>query len=276
MENIDRAIQVVAEAEAIIVSAGAGMGVDSGLPDYRGKDGFWNHYPMYRELGMDYQKATRPSGFLKDPGLAWGFYGHCLNLYRSAVPHQGFGALLAIGSEKPCGYFVFTSNIDGQFQKAGFRADRIHECHGSIHRLQCIHPCCLLTWPADGIRVEVDPKTMRAAPPFPKCPYCGAIARPNLFAFGDTAFVHEQYTAQAAAFATWRQGLQSRKTAVIECGAGTTVPGIRRFGEELCETLEHATLIRINPTEPQSRISDAIALQSTASSALRLLAEGRS
>ncbi|MGF6871684.1 Sir2 family NAD-dependent protein deacetylase [Paraburkholderia sp. MM5477-R1] len=48
------------------------------------------------------------------------------------------------------GYFVFTSNVDGAFQKAGYDSDRIMECHGSMHFLQCIDACDGCTWSADG------------------------------------------------------------------------------------------------------------------------------
>lgn len=46
----------------------------------------------------------------------------------------------------PLGCAVFTSNIDGQFQKAGFDEAFIHECHGSIHYMQCLLPCCNAIW----------------------------------------------------------------------------------------------------------------------------------
>jgi hypothetical protein len=53
------------------------------------------------------------------PSRAWGFYGHRLNLYRKTVPHAGFDILRKWGEKMPLGYRVFTSNVDGQFQKEG-------------------------------------------------------------------------------------------------------------------------------------------------------------
>ena len=54
VESIDnaarRAAQVIAEADALLIGAGAGMGVDSGLPDFRGAQGFWRAYPPYARL----------------------------------------------------------------------------------------------------------------------------------------------------------------------------------------------------------------------------------
>lgn len=51
---------------------------------------------------------------------------------------------------------MFTSNVDGHFQNAGFDPLRIDECHGSIHRLQCLVPCSPALWPASGLQPAVD------------------------------------------------------------------------------------------------------------------------
>ncbi|WP_235026205.1 Sir2 family NAD-dependent protein deacetylase [Caballeronia arationis] len=44
-----------------------------------------------------------------------------------------------------------TSNVDGQFQTAGFPESRVHECHGSIHTLQCVDVCSNDTWPTEDV-----------------------------------------------------------------------------------------------------------------------------
>src|SRR5262245_53491765 len=141
--DVESAIQQAAEAircaEALLIGAGAGMGVDSGLPDFRGPEGFWKAYPPFR--GRQFAEMSNPHWFRADPKLAWGFFGHRLNLYRAAVPHAGFQILRHWGEARPLGSFVFTSNVDGQFQRAGFAAERVLECHGSIHFLQCAQPC---------------------------------------------------------------------------------------------------------------------------------------
>ena len=52
------------------------MGVDSGLPDFRGDRGFWKAYPPYAKLGLHFAEMANPRWFDSDPELAWGFYGH--------------------------------------------------------------------------------------------------------------------------------------------------------------------------------------------------------
>ena len=136
-DRVRQAAAAIQAADALLITAGAGMGVDSGLPDFRGTQGFWQAYPAIATLGLSFEQMANPASFAENPHLAWAFYGHRLNLYRQTAPHQGFRQLLEIGRAKPRGYFVFTSNVDGQFQRAGFAAERMVECHGSIHHFQC-------------------------------------------------------------------------------------------------------------------------------------------
>ena len=53
-DRFEKAAETVKSAKAMIVTSGAGMGVDSGLPDFRGVEGFWNAYPMYERLGINF------------------------------------------------------------------------------------------------------------------------------------------------------------------------------------------------------------------------------
>jgi NAD-dependent SIR2 family protein deacetylase len=139
-DRIRPIVEAIHAADALLITAGAGMGVDSGLPDFRGKEGFWKAYPVVAKLGLSFGQMANPAWFERDPNLAWAFYGHRLHLYRDTAPHTGFACLRDIGQKKKHGCFVFTSNVDGHFQKAGFHSDRIVECHGSIHHLQCSRP----------------------------------------------------------------------------------------------------------------------------------------
>lgn len=59
-ESIVRAAEAVRSAEALLVCAGAGMGVDSGLPDFRGPEGFWRAYPAARRLGLRFEELADP------------------------------------------------------------------------------------------------------------------------------------------------------------------------------------------------------------------------
>ena len=71
---VERAASLIEQADALIVAAGAGMGVDSGLPVFRGKDGFWRAYPALRAAQIDFYNIASPSAFHSSRERAWGFY----------------------------------------------------------------------------------------------------------------------------------------------------------------------------------------------------------
>jgi len=94
-DKLARAAHLVQSAKALVIAAGAGMGIDSGLPDFRGDNGFWRAYPALGRQRLPFERIASPHAFQKRPATAWGFYGHRLNLYRATTPHAGFGLLHA-------------------------------------------------------------------------------------------------------------------------------------------------------------------------------------
>jgi NAD-dependent SIR2 family protein deacetylase len=247
--DLEQAAEAIRNAQAVLIGAGAGMGVDSGLPDFRGNEGFWKAYPPFAERGLSFVDMASPDWFDADPALAWGFYGHRLGLYRETEPHEGFQLLAAWAAGKRHGAFVFTSNVDGQFQKAGFPADRVAECHGSIHHLQCSAPCSATIWENEEA-VDVDAETFHARPPFPRCPGCGAVARPNILMFGDGGWIPHRTGGQMRALEGWLETVVGAPAVVVELGAGGAVPTVRYQCESASRVLG-APLIRINPREPE-------------------------
>lgn len=266
--DLQHAAELIAQADALVVAAGAGMGVDSGLPDFRGTQGFWQAYPALGRERIAFERIANPAAFQAHPARAWGFYGHRLQLYRATVPHAGFELLRRWGERMPAGYTVFTSNVDGQFQQAGFDADRIHECHGSIHHLQCSRPCGDAIWSASGVEPQVDVAQclLRGEPP--RCPHCGALARPNILMFGDGQWLAGRSQAQARAQQRWLAGV--RRPVVVELGAGTAVPSVRWFSQEVLHG-HGGRLVRINPREPQVPTPLDVGLAGGALQVLRLI-----
>ncbi len=255
--EIQRAREAVQNADAVLITAGAGMGVDSGLPDFRGTEGFWRAYPIAKKLGLRFEELANPRWFRENPKLAWAFYGHRLNLYRKTQPHEGFYLLKKLGESKKGGYFVFTSNVDGQFQKAGYDEKKIVEIHGSIHHLQCTIPCIDDIWPADDVEVDIDMEKFEAKEPLPKCRHCGEIARPNILMFGDWEWIPHRTAGQEFRLERWLEKIEymEYRLVIVEIGAGKAVPTVRLFSERTAEKYD-GTLIRINPRDyevPSSR-----------------------
>lgn len=220
------------------------MGIDSGLPDFRGPGGFWSVYPALGRARIAFESIANPAAFDRDPSLAWGFYGHRLDLYRRTKPHAGFLMLQQIGASLPAGIHVFTSNVDGQFQKTGVPADRVCEIHGSIHHLQCTAGCGEHIWPADDFLPHVDTDSCRLLGDLPHCPHCGALARPNILMFGDWGWLERRTALQHQRLRQWLASVE--RLVCIEIGAGTHIPTVRYFSETC-----GGKLIRINPGEPE-------------------------
>jgi NAD-dependent SIR2 family protein deacetylase len=244
-EKVQQAADAIRRADAILIGAGAGMGVDSGLPDFRGTHGFWEAYPPYKELGLSFVDLANPTWFERDPHQAWGFYGHRLELYRRTRPHEGFKILKRWGAEKPNGHFVLTSNVDGHFQQTGFESNNVLEVHGSLNHLQCVQDCGAGIW-SNTDQVVVDAATMRAKDPLPLCSHCSGLARPNVLMFNDWSWDSRRTDGQHDSFQDWLRGVPIPRLVVIELGAGTAVPTVRSVSQGI-----GGTLIRINPREPE-------------------------
>jgi len=243
-EQLEACARAITRADGLLVTAGAGMGVDSGLPDFRGREGFWRAYPVLRKAGMDFLSIACPDTFRRDPRLAWGFYGHRLKLYRETIPHEGFAILQRLARHMPKGAFVFTSNVDGQFQKAGFSSGEICECHGSIHFLQCLEGCERKIWAAERFDPVVDEVGCQLVSPLPVCSRCGDTARPNVLMFGDWGWLDFCVREQEARLKQWLATVT--RLVIIEIGAGKHIPTVRHVGE-----FQEGFLIRINPREPE-------------------------
>jgi len=248
IQPIVKAAEAITNAETILITAGAGMGVDSGLPDFRGDKGFWQLYPSYAEKGLTFADLANPTWFHTHPERAWGFYGYRYNLYRDTQPHQGFQILKSWLANKPNPGFVYTSNVDGHFQKAGFSHDQVYECHGSINYLQCLRSDCNgKIWSANQLRLTIDPQTLLATSELPRCPDCGFYARPNILMFNDWAWIAARAEQQSERFHDWKQATRHSDLVIIEIGAGVSVGKVRFISQ----TFNKATLIRINPQDPQ-------------------------
>lgn len=260
-----RCANLIEQADSLLITAGAGLGVDAGLPDFRGKDGFWRAYPALGRARLHFQDIASPDAFRERPRLAWGFYGHRLKMYREAEPGPTLRILMEVARRIPDGTHVFTSNVDGAFQKAGFEPSRVVECHGTIHRMQCLDGCLGDVWSADAWLPEVDEATCALKNDVPTCPHCGGVARPNILMFGDGAWIDHSMRVQHARLQGWRNKVD--RLLVIEIGAGTAIPTVRIFGEG-----QDAPIVRINPVDAKTEAGRGVSLSMSGIEAMRGIA----
>lgn len=141
---------------------GAGVSVESGIPDFRSPGGLWTDYPP--------EEYATLSAFRRDPARAWRLFRALDALLRGRRPNPAHAALAALEAAGRLELLV-TQNIDGLHQAAG--SQRVAEIHGDGRRLHCI-ACGRLEEAAAG-RV--------AGGGFPRCPGCGAPLKPNVVLF---------------------------------------------------------------------------------------------
>lgn len=226
------------QADGIVILAGAGMSVDSGLPDFRGKTGMWT------QAQEDFITLASAKGFASDPLRVWNFYINRILQYAHTEPHQGYSDLLKLIHAHDKDVFVVTSNVDGHFQKAGYPVHAVHEIHGSLQHAQCAQACDRQVVPMPKFTCE-----LTSVDEIPCCDKCGHMLRPNVMMFSDAHLVWRRIDQGAAEYSTWCA--PKMNLLGIEIGAGTQIPSIRLFGEEKINYL-----IRINPhdsavTRPQ-------------------------
>lgn len=231
-ENINKFKEYINECDALLIVAGAGMGIDSGLPDYRGPSGLWNTWHPAKEYNMTYEQLSRHEQFESNPELAWGFQAYLTRLYHDLEPHGGYKKLFNIANTNFNGnYFVLTSNVDSQFLKTGFKEERLYEVHGTKRLWQCMDKKCNKRNPPWTFNINqlpiMDEKTLLASRPFPKCKYCGGMARPNVSFFGDYNFSETVTHNQSKRFLNWIESNENSKLLIVEIGCGISEHSIR-------------------------------------------------
>ena len=106
-----------------------------------------------------------------------------------------------------------------------------------------------MLWSADDTFIEIE-KGFKAKTPLPLCPFCGAMARPNILMFGDFGWEYARTNGQRERLSKWIDRLEEEgaKLAIVEMGAGTAVPTVRNTSEQIAKRFD-VPLIRINPRE---------------------------
>ena len=146
MDKINEIKKVITEADAVVIGAGAGLSTAAGFV-YNGE----RFEKYFKDFEKQYGFQDMYSGgfyHYQSEEETWAYWSRniYINRYMKA-PIPVYEDLFQVVKDQD--YFVLTTNVDHQFQKAGFDSTRISECHGSIHHLQCLSACCDSIWPAD-------------------------------------------------------------------------------------------------------------------------------
>lgn len=167
-DGLMRAARALANARDVVVSSGAGMSRESGIPTFRdAMDGLWANF--------DPQALATEKGFRADPRRVWSWYAYRRQRVAEARPNPGHLAVAELASLVPA-LTVVTQNIDGLHTAAG-SADVV-ELHGSLRRVKCLDR----GHPFDGVLPDYAEGEEQDPPP---CPACGSPLRPDVVWFGE-------------------------------------------------------------------------------------------
>ena len=232
--------EIIKNCDALLVIAGAGMSVDSGVCTYRGTDGIWD---KSIQIGKDlyrYDEISSLKMWKQYPQLAWGFKANFYESMKEKKPHEGYYTLLNyVKNNLKNNYFICTSNIDNYFERAGFDNDKIYEVHGTMRSLQCMDKKCsirngIITM-EDKLMPKYDKNTFIATT-MPKCPNCSNILRPNVSMFGDYDFYGKPYEFARKKMENWiiENEKNNNSLVILEIGCGINPHSLRmRDGKTL-------------------------------------------
>jgi len=159
---IARTAEILVRSEMSVVSTGAGISRESGIPTFRGSDGIWNR--------LSPEELASREGFISNPDLVWRWYRQRLFTARDKQPNPGHIALAEL-ERIISPLTVITQNVDNLHSRAG--SSDVVELHGNIERFKCLdyeHPA------------EFDPE-WGDEPPL--CQICGSYIRPDIVWFGE-------------------------------------------------------------------------------------------
>lgn len=227
-KQIERLSQQLASSDAIVIGAGAGLSTSAGFT-YTGER-FEHYFPdfiaKYHFPDM-YSGGFYPFDTLEEHWAYWSRYIFC-NRYLDA-PKPVYQELLSLVQDKD--YFVLTTNVDHQFQKAGFDKHRLFYTQGDYGLWQCMEPCHQKTYDNEEAvrRMVAEQRDMRIPTELvPRCPVCGKPMTMNLRS--DNTFVEDEGWHRAAEryddFLRRHDGL---KVLYLELGVGANTPVIIKY-----------------------------------------------
>lgn len=168
IRDLELAKELIMSSKKITALTGAGISVDSGIPDFRSEGGLWERYDPHEYATYD--------SFLRDPSKFWQMGQELAEVILKAEPnpaHIGLSKLEATGKLQG----VITQNIDNLHQAAGSK--KVIELHGNYLRAYCMN--CAMEYIGEDIHRRV----VEGEIP-PKCDQCGGVLKSEAILFGES------------------------------------------------------------------------------------------
>jgi NAD-dependent deacetylase len=222
------------DAQKIVFVTGAGISQESGIPTFRGKDGYWRKYDPMQLATID--------AFYENPKLVWEWYEERRKNILAAQPNKGHFAIANLAKHKDV--VILTQNIDGLHQRAGSK--KVLELHGSIIRIKCT-VCDYQDNIATSFSFDFLP---------PKCK-CGNILRPDVVWFGEPLPQD-----------VWIEAIRQAQTCDVMIIAGTSLVVSPANQLPVHAKQNGATLIEVNPEKTVMSADMDLSLRETSAGAL--------
>ena len=174
----------------VLVLTGAGVSAESGIPTFRGKDGYWRN--------LDPTKLATPEAFARDPQLVWDWYRERRKRIRNARPNAAHEAIARL-AQRTDEFLLVTQNVDDLHARAGIPAQKMVRIHGDIFVTRCSRcdfsdagrggspepPGACVVQPTNGRLRSIAATFEKRSPNLPRCPDCHALLRPGVVWFGE-------------------------------------------------------------------------------------------
>lgn len=233
--------------DPLVFLTGAGISAESGIPTFRGEEGYWTvGSSFYRPMDL----ATN-AAFRRMPDDVWAWYLYRRTVCNQAQPNPGHQALARLEQALGDRFLLVTQNVDGLHRRAGNSAQRVFEVHGNINQMRCWNECRLTPMPIPegiGPKAKDQPLTEQEKALL-VCPHCQGPTRPHVLWF-DECYDEERFR------------FESSLRAVSSAGALITVgsSGTTNLPMQMAR-MAHANgavLIDINPeSNPFAQLAQA-------------------
>lgn len=255
MNNISKKItkisNLIKESDYILIGAGSGLSTAAGI-EYFGERFYKNFADFIKKYHFTDMYSSAFYDF-KTQEEKWAYFAK--HIYLNNVGMEAtdtYKKLLKLVKNKE--YFVLTTNVDDQFEKAGFDKKRIFATQGSYRYIQCSHACHNKLYDDSDLVKEMIAKTNEdlkiPTKLVPKCPICGEDMDVNLRK--DAYFVQdEHWYEQDEKYGEFLDKAKDKKVVLLEFGVGFNTPGIIRFPfEKMTFENENWNLVRFNKDNP--------------------------
>ena len=227
-EQIDRLKNVIENADAIVIGAGAGLSTSAGFV-YTGER-FSSHFADFEQKYGFHDMYSGGFYPYKTPEEHWAYWSRYIYFNRYVDPPKStYSDLLRLVKDKD--YFVITTNVDHCFQKAGFDKKRLFYTQGDYGLFQCSVPCCSETFDNEETvrHMMADQKGMRVPTELlPVCPHCGKPLTMNLRS--DEKFVEDEGWHRAAGrYENFLRARSGQRILFLELGVGYNTPVIIKY-----------------------------------------------